>query len=88
VGLPMLVVPGTFGGGHQIRNADRLHREGAGVHIADQDLTPPRLLQEVRRLTPERLREMAARSRAVGRPSAAAAIVRVLLEAAEPAEAA
>jgi UDP-N-acetylglucosamine--N-acetylmuramyl-(pentapeptide) pyrophosphoryl-undecaprenol N-acetylglucosamine transferase len=88
VGLPMLVVPGTFGGGHQIRNAARVHREGAGVHIADQDLTSPRLLQEVRRLTPERLQEMAARSRAVGRPGAAAAIVRVLLEAAEPAEAA
>jgi UDP-N-acetylglucosamine:LPS N-acetylglucosamine transferase len=88
VGLPMLVVPGTFGGGHQLRNAARLHREGAAVHIADEDLTPARLLQEVERLTPERLEAMAARSRALGRPDAAAAIVRVLLEAAEPAEAA
>jgi UDP-N-acetylglucosamine--N-acetylmuramyl-(pentapeptide) pyrophosphoryl-undecaprenol N-acetylglucosamine transferase len=84
----MLVVPGTFGGGHQIRNAARVHREGAGVHVADQDLTPVRLLQEVDRLTPERLQVMAACSRALGRPDAAAAIVRVLLQAAEPAEAA
>ncbi len=86
VGLPMLVVPGTFGGRHQVRNAARVHREGAGVHVADQDLTPARLLQEVERLTPERLEAMAVRSRALGRPDAAAAIVRVLLQAAEPAE--
>jgi UDP-N-acetylglucosamine--N-acetylmuramyl-(pentapeptide) pyrophosphoryl-undecaprenol N-acetylglucosamine transferase len=88
VGLPMLVVPGTFGGGHQIRNAARVHRDGAAVHVADGDLTPARLLQEIERLTPERLQAMAARSRALGRPDAAASIVRVLREAAEAAEAA
>jgi UDP-N-acetylglucosamine--N-acetylmuramyl-(pentapeptide) pyrophosphoryl-undecaprenol N-acetylglucosamine transferase len=88
VGLPMLVVPGTFGGGHQIRNATRLQRKGAGVHIADGDLTPGRLLYETDRLTPDRLRSMAQASRALGRPDAAAAIVRVLREAAAPGEAA
>ncbi|MBO0701996.1 MAG: UDP-N-acetylglucosamine--N-acetylmuramyl-(pentapeptide) pyrophosphoryl-undecaprenol N-acetylglucosamine transferase [Candidatus Dormibacteraeota bacterium] len=86
VGLPMLVVPGTFGGGHQLRNAARVHRAGAAVHIADQDLTPARLLAEVDRLTPERLRAMADRSRALGRPDAAGSIVHVLLETAERTE--
>lgn len=88
VGLPMLVVPGTFGGGHQIRNGERLQREGAAIRIADQDLTPERLLREVAGLTPDRLRAMAERSRALGRPDAAAAIVRVLREAAERRQAA
>lgn len=83
VGLPMLVVPGTFGGGHQIRNAARVEREGAGVHIPDADLTAARLVQEVDGLAPERLRTMAARSRGLGRPQAAAAIVRILREVAE-----
>ncbi|MBO0708015.1 MAG: UDP-N-acetylglucosamine--N-acetylmuramyl-(pentapeptide) pyrophosphoryl-undecaprenol N-acetylglucosamine transferase [Candidatus Dormibacteraeota bacterium] len=88
VGLPMVVVPGPFGGAHQSRNGARVEREGAAVQIADQELTPERLLQEIDRLTPERLREMALRSRALGRPDAAAAIVRVLREAAERTEAA
>ncbi len=83
VGLPMLVVPGTFGGGHQIRNAERLQREGAAVQIPDSELTPERLLREVDRLRPEGLRAMAGRSRALGRADAAPAIVRVLREAAE-----
>ena len=86
VGLPMLVVPGTFGGGHQTRNGERLQREGAAVRIADEELTPERLLREVEGLAPERLRTMALRSRALGRPEAAAAIVRVLRETAERAE--
>lgn len=78
VGLPMLVVPGTFGGGHQERNAEWLQREGAAVEIEDAGLTPSRLLAEVDRLTPERLRAMAAASARLGRPDAAREIVEVL----------
>ncbi|MGH7911890.1 MAG: UDP-N-acetylglucosamine--N-acetylmuramyl-(pentapeptide) pyrophosphoryl-undecaprenol N-acetylglucosamine transferase, partial [Candidatus Dormibacteraceae bacterium] len=71
VGLPMLAVPGTFGGRHQEQNAARLQRAGAAIHIADVDLTPVRLLREVDRLSPERLRAMADASRGLGRPEAA-----------------
>jgi UDP-N-acetylglucosamine--N-acetylmuramyl-(pentapeptide) pyrophosphoryl-undecaprenol N-acetylglucosamine transferase len=80
VGLPAIVVPGTFGGGHQERNAAELARAGAAVRIADAELTPGTLLAAVRGLTSERLRAMAAASAALGRPDAAQAIVRVLEE--------
>ena len=83
VGLPAIVVPGTFGGGHQEHNAAELVRAGAAVRVADADLTPETLLATVRALTPERLRGMAAASAGLGRPAAAAAIVQVLEEVAQ-----
>jgi UDP-N-acetylglucosamine--N-acetylmuramyl-(pentapeptide) pyrophosphoryl-undecaprenol N-acetylglucosamine transferase len=90
VGLPMITVPGTFGGGHQEHNAAELVRAGAAVRVADADLTPETLLATVDGLDGERLRAMAEASAALGRPDAAAAIVRVLEEVAlarRPAEA-
>jgi UDP-N-acetylglucosamine--N-acetylmuramyl-(pentapeptide) pyrophosphoryl-undecaprenol N-acetylglucosamine transferase len=82
VGLPAVVVPGTFGGGHQEHNAAELVRAGAAVRVSDADLTPETLLATVGGLTGERLRAMAAASAGLGRPDAAAAIVRVLEEVA------
>ena len=82
VGLPMIVVPGTFGGGHQEHNAAELARAGAAVRVADADLTSEMLLATLRGLTAERLRAMASASAALGRPDAAGAIVRVLEEVA------
>jgi UDP-N-acetylglucosamine--N-acetylmuramyl-(pentapeptide) pyrophosphoryl-undecaprenol N-acetylglucosamine transferase len=82
VGLPAIVVPGTFGGGHQEHNAAELARAGAAVRIADADLTPDTLCATLDELTGERLRSMAAASAALGRPDAAAAIVQVLQEVA------
>jgi UDP-N-acetylglucosamine--N-acetylmuramyl-(pentapeptide) pyrophosphoryl-undecaprenol N-acetylglucosamine transferase len=78
VGLPAIVVPGTFGGGHQERNAAALAGAGAAVRVSDADLTPAGLLETLRGLTPDRLRRMAGASAALGRPDAARAIVRVL----------
>lgn len=87
VGLPAVVVPGTFGGGHQEHNAAALERAGAAVRVADADLTPDTLVDTLRSLTDQRLGAMAQASAALGRPDAARAIVRVLEEVAgRPAE--
>jgi UDP-N-acetylglucosamine--N-acetylmuramyl-(pentapeptide) pyrophosphoryl-undecaprenol N-acetylglucosamine transferase len=80
VGLPAIVVPGTFGGGHQEHNAAELTAAGAAVRIADADLTPEELLRVVDSLTADRLRAMAEASGGLGRPDAAQGIVRVLEE--------
>ena len=37
VGLPMVLVPGTFGGGHQEENAAAMVAAGAAIRIADAD---------------------------------------------------
>ncbi|MDQ6773162.1 MAG: UDP-N-acetylglucosamine--N-acetylmuramyl-(pentapeptide) pyrophosphoryl-undecaprenol N-acetylglucosamine transferase, partial [Candidatus Dormibacteraeota bacterium] len=55
VGLPAILVPGTFGGHHQERNARRAVTAGAAVRIADRDLGPERLLAAIDGLDPERL---------------------------------
>ncbi|HSR25857.1 MAG TPA: UDP-N-acetylglucosamine--N-acetylmuramyl-(pentapeptide) pyrophosphoryl-undecaprenol N-acetylglucosamine transferase, partial [Candidatus Eisenbacteria bacterium] len=54
VGLPMIVVPGTFGGRHQEHNAAELARAGAAVRVADAHLTSGTLLATLRGLTAER----------------------------------
>lgn len=82
VGLPAVLVPGTFGGGHQERNAAELVRAGAAVRIADSDLSGETLLAALEGLDAERLRAMALASAALGRPDAARAVVRVLEEVA------
>lgn len=82
VGLPAVLIPGTFGGGHQERNAAELMRAGAAVRISDAELTPRVLLDTLDALDGARLRAMAEASAALGRPDAARAIVRVLEEVA------
>jgi UDP-N-acetylglucosamine--N-acetylmuramyl-(pentapeptide) pyrophosphoryl-undecaprenol N-acetylglucosamine transferase len=80
VGLPAILVPGTFGGGHQEHNAAELVRAGAAVRIGDAELTPDTLVDTLRSLTGEQLRAMAEASAALGRPDAAQAIVQLLEE--------
>ncbi len=82
VGLPAIVVPGTFGGGHQEHNAAQLVAAGAAVRVADAELTSEVLLSTLAALGEQQLREMAAASRALGRPAAANLIVSVLREVA------
>ncbi len=82
VGLPAIVVPGTFGGAHQVRNADRLVRAGAAITLADDELASDNLLAAIDGLDSGRLRSMAAASRSLGRPGAARDIVAVLREVA------
>jgi UDP-N-acetylglucosamine--N-acetylmuramyl-(pentapeptide) pyrophosphoryl-undecaprenol N-acetylglucosamine transferase len=78
VGLPAILVPGTFGGAHQELNAEALVRAGAAVRVADADLTGERLLRELDGLDEARLRAMAEASAGLGRPDAAQRVVRVL----------
>ena len=80
VGLPMVLVPGTFGGGHQEENAEAMVHAGAAVLIKDMELTPPTLVSTLDGLTPERLRAMATASSAAGRRDAAQRVLAVLHE--------
>src|SRR3989442_3218587 len=43
VGLPMVLVPGTFGGGHQEDNAAAMVKAGAAVRIAHHEVKPEKL---------------------------------------------
>jgi UDP-N-acetylglucosamine--N-acetylmuramyl-(pentapeptide) pyrophosphoryl-undecaprenol N-acetylglucosamine transferase len=78
VGLPAILVPGSFGGGHQERNASDLVAAGAAVRIADDQLSSESLLRTIEGLDDDRLRAMARASAALGRPDAAQSVVRVL----------
>jgi UDP-N-acetylglucosamine--N-acetylmuramyl-(pentapeptide) pyrophosphoryl-undecaprenol N-acetylglucosamine transferase len=82
VGLPAIVIPGSFGGAHQVRNADRLVRSGAALKVNDDELASDSLLEAIDGLHDERLRSMAAASRALGRPEAARDILAILRKAA------
>lgn len=82
VGLPAVLVPGTFGGSHQERNAVQLVQAGAAVRIGDAELTPQVLLRTLDALGASELSAMAAASAGLGRPDAALAIVGILEEVA------
>jgi UDP-N-acetylglucosamine--N-acetylmuramyl-(pentapeptide) pyrophosphoryl-undecaprenol N-acetylglucosamine transferase len=80
VGLPMVLVPGTFGGGHQEENAAAMVAAGAAIRIPDAELTGDRLIAALESLDGARLREMAASSARVGRKDAAQRVLAVLHE--------
>jgi UDP-N-acetylglucosamine--N-acetylmuramyl-(pentapeptide) pyrophosphoryl-undecaprenol N-acetylglucosamine transferase len=80
VGLPMVLVPGTFGGGHQEENAKAMVDAGAAVRIADGDLNAESLVATLDALTPDKLRAMAKASAASGRHDAAQRVLAVLRE--------
>jgi UDP-N-acetylglucosamine--N-acetylmuramyl-(pentapeptide) pyrophosphoryl-undecaprenol N-acetylglucosamine transferase len=80
VGLPMVLVPGTFGGGHQEENAAAMVEAGAAVSIGDARLTPDTLVSTIDGLAAEGLRAMAKASAAAGRRDAAQRVLGVLRE--------
>jgi len=82
VGLPAILVPGSFGGGHQEANARSLVDAGAALMILDRELTGERLLAELDRLDGDRLRSLAEGSAKLGRHDAARQVVGFLREAA------
>jgi UDP-N-acetylglucosamine--N-acetylmuramyl-(pentapeptide) pyrophosphoryl-undecaprenol N-acetylglucosamine transferase len=82
VGLPMVLVPGTFGGGHQEDNAAAMVKAGAAVRIADDELTPRTLVSTLDSLTSAQLRAMAQASSAAGRRDAAQRVLEVVREVA------
>jgi UDP-N-acetylglucosamine--N-acetylmuramyl-(pentapeptide) pyrophosphoryl-undecaprenol N-acetylglucosamine transferase len=82
VGLPMILVPGTFGGGHQEENAASMVETGAAVRIGDAELSGPSLVKTIKGLDDHRLRAMAKASAAAGRRDAAKRVLEVLHEVA------
>jgi len=82
VGLPMVLVPGTFGGGLQEDNAAAMVKAGAAVRIADDELTPKTLVSTLDSLTSAQLRAMAQASSGAGRRDAAQRVLEVVREVA------
>jgi len=82
VGLPMILVPGTFGGGHQVENADALAAAGAALQHPDGELTGPALISWLDGLDQDKLRSMAQASARLGRRDAAQRVLAVLRDAA------
>jgi UDP-N-acetylglucosamine--N-acetylmuramyl-(pentapeptide) pyrophosphoryl-undecaprenol N-acetylglucosamine transferase len=84
-GLPAILVPYPHAAGnHQLGNARWMAEAGAAVVLPDEELTAARLGSEVGLLlgTPSRMAAMAAASRAIARPDAAAEVAGELLAAA------
>jgi UDP-N-acetylglucosamine--N-acetylmuramyl-(pentapeptide) pyrophosphoryl-undecaprenol N-acetylglucosamine transferase len=84
-GRPAVLIPYPYAtADHQTDNARWMERAGAAVVVADAELTPARLAQEVGRLLadPGRLASMGRASAALARPDAARAIAGEVLAAA------
>ena len=81
VGLPAIIVPYPYAGGHQRANAEAAAAAGAATLINDEDLTAERLLTAVATYATPALRAAAARAAAsLARPDAAEVIARKLLQ--------
>jgi UDP-N-acetylglucosamine--N-acetylmuramyl-(pentapeptide) pyrophosphoryl-undecaprenol N-acetylglucosamine transferase len=80
LGLPAVLVPGTFAGGHQEKNADFLVDEGGAIKLADTRLSQGALLPAILSLLEDqpRLEQMAAEMRRLARPEAARNIASLL----------
>ena len=83
VGVPMIIVPGPFAGGHQRLNATPFAEAGAAVIIPDEDCRGARLAAEVGAILDDgdRYRRMVTAISGVGRPQAADDVVGVLQRA-------
>jgi UDP-N-acetylglucosamine--N-acetylmuramyl-(pentapeptide) pyrophosphoryl-undecaprenol N-acetylglucosamine transferase len=84
-GVPAILIPYPHASAdHQMANAEWMARAGAATVIADGDLTPERLAQEIGRLLADRplLAAMASASKGLARPEAARQVAAEVLEAA------
>ena len=80
-GLPAIIVPYPFAGGHQRANAEAAAAAGAATLINDEDLTPERLLTAVATYATPAQRAVAARAaRSLAHPDAATVIAKKLLQ--------
>lgn len=85
-GLPAVVVPYPYAGGHQRVNARYLEKNGAAIVLEDDELDE--ILPRVGGLLHDetRLRSMLDAARRLARPDAAGRIARILIELAGPQE--
>jgi UDP-N-acetylglucosamine--N-acetylmuramyl-(pentapeptide) pyrophosphoryl-undecaprenol N-acetylglucosamine transferase len=79
-GIPMLLVPGPFAGGHQRLNAQPFERAGAARVIANEDCDGPRLVREIAAIADDEAvySKMVVAMRGLGRPLAAEEVVGLL----------
>ena len=80
LGRPMILVPYPHAGDHQRHNAAPYVAAGAALLLPDQECDGERLRDAIESVlgNPERWREMAARSRALGRPEATQKVVAMI----------
>jgi len=83
-GIPMLLVPGPFAGGHQRLNAEPFERAGAARVIANEECDGPRLAREIAAIAddPAAYSKMVDAMRSLGRPRAAEEVAGLLQAAA------
>jgi UDP-N-acetylglucosamine--N-acetylmuramyl-(pentapeptide) pyrophosphoryl-undecaprenol N-acetylglucosamine transferase len=79
-GIPMLLIPGPFAGGHQRLNAQPFERAGAARVIADEECDGPRLTREITAIAddPAVYSKMVIAMRGLGRPQAAEEVAGLL----------
>jgi UDP-N-acetylglucosamine--N-acetylmuramyl-(pentapeptide) pyrophosphoryl-undecaprenol N-acetylglucosamine transferase len=79
-GIPMVLVPGPFAGGHQALNVGPYERAGAAIVLPDAECDGPRLSEVLMAIVeaPDRYARMVAAVHALGRPGAADDVVRIL----------
>jgi UDP-N-acetylglucosamine--N-acetylmuramyl-(pentapeptide) pyrophosphoryl-undecaprenol N-acetylglucosamine transferase len=87
VGLPAVYVPLPIGNGEQRLNALPVVNAGGGMLIADADLTPEFVADQVARLLSDesRLAAMTTAAALVGHPDAARQVARIALDIARAA---
>jgi UDP-N-acetylglucosamine--N-acetylmuramyl-(pentapeptide) pyrophosphoryl-undecaprenol N-acetylglucosamine transferase len=85
LGIPMLLIPGPFAGGHQKYNAKPFAEAGAAVIIPNEECDGKRLASELTGIinNPSRYRTMVDAMRGMGRPRAADDVVALLQQAAK-----
>lgn len=73
IGIPMVLIPGDFAGGHQRLNARPFQESGAAVVIPNNECDGPRLVSELRTVldVPDRYARMVQAMARMGRPQAA-----------------
>lgn len=83
VGRASLLIPYPYAAGdHQRKNAESLEAAGAAVCLSAHEATPERLISLLNELlaAPQRIADMAEAAAALGRPEAAVAVARDLLQ--------
>jgi UDP-N-acetylglucosamine--N-acetylmuramyl-(pentapeptide) pyrophosphoryl-undecaprenol N-acetylglucosamine transferase len=80
IGIPMVLIPYPYAGGHQRLNAAPYESAGAAIVIPDDEADGGRLLVEVTSVIddPVRYRKMVDAMRGLGRPYAAEEVVRLI----------
>lgn len=87
-GVPAVLVPLVIKTtSHQRDNAAWMAAKGAAIHLPQQELSPVKLAEMLRRLTRPRLLEMARRARSLARPQSAARVADAIESLAGPAHA-